>query len=155
MFGRISSHLMSGCAVSAAAALGLSFAGQAAAQTYNDRPAYDQPGYEADAPSVGEVVVTPDYRSARTWNGIPTERIYASRVVHFGDLDLSTRWGVHELHARVVRAATEACNQLDNQYPMGLLPIDSNDGDCKARAIRHAMADAPIGEAVDADYNGY
>ena len=55
----------------------------------------------------------------------------------------------------MVRAATDACNQLDNQYPMGLLPIDSNDGDCKARAIRHAMADAPIGEAVDTDYRGY
>jgi UrcA family protein len=155
MFGRNSGRLLSGCAVSAAAALGLSFAGQAVAQSYSDQPAYDRPGYEADAPSVSEVVVTPSYRNDRSENGIPTERVYASRVVRFGDLDLSTRWGVHELHARVVRAATDACNQLDSQYPMGLVPIDSNDTDCKARAIRHAMADAPIGDAVDTDYHGY
>ena len=35
------------------------------------------------------------------------------------------------------------------------VPIDSSDGDCKARAVRHAMADAPIGDAADADYHGY
>jgi len=155
MFGRISSLLLSGCVASATAALGLSFAAPAGAQPYYDRPAYDQPNYNADATGVSEVVVTPDYRNARSENGIPTQRVYASRVVHFGDLDLSTRWGVQELHARVVRAASDACNQLDNEYPMGLLPIDSNDTDCKARAIRHAMADAPIGDAADADYNGY
>jgi UrcA family protein len=154
MFGRISRLLLSGCAASATAALGLSFAAQAGAQTYYDRPAYDQPNYDADAPNVSEVVVTPSYRNERSENGIPTERVYASRVVHFGDLDLSTRWGVHELHARVVRAASDACNQLDNQYPRGLIPLDSNDTDCRARAIRHAMADAPIGDAADADYNG-
>jgi hypothetical protein len=62
---------------------------------------------------------------------------------------------VQELHARVVRAATDACNQLDNQWPQGLSPIDSNDGDCKARAIRNAMAEAPIGQDVDTDYTGY
>jgi len=155
MFGRTSNLLLNGCAAATAAVLGLGFVGHATAQPYYDRPGYDQRDYDADAPSVGEVTVTPDYRSERTWNGIPTERVYASRVVRFDDLDLSTRWGVHELHARVVRAAADACDQLDREYPMGLLPIDSDDGNCKARAVRRAMADAPIGEAVDADYNGY
>ena len=155
MSGRISSLLISGCAASAAAVLGLSFAGQASAQSYYDQPRYDQRDYDTDAPNVGEVIVTPDYRNDRSYNGIPTERVYASRVVHFGDLDLRTRWGVHVLHSRIVRAATDACNQLDNEYPMGLLPIDSNDANCKAHAIRRAMAEAPIGDTVDADYNGY
>jgi UrcA family protein len=157
MFGKISSLLTSGVAATAAAALGLSFAGHAGAQPYYDEPNYDQrdsADYDT-APSVGEIVVTPNYRNQRSENGIPTQRVYASRVVHFDDLDLSTRWGVHELHARVVRAATDACDQLDSLYPQGLYPIDSNDGDCKARAVRHAMADAPIGEAVDTDYRGY
>ena len=157
MFGKFSNLLLSGCAASAAAALGLSFAGHAGAQTY-DQPSYDQRGYDADydsAPSVGELVVRPSHRRNDTFNGIPTERVYASRVVHFDDLDLSTRWGVRQLHSRVVRAATDACNELDTLYPQGLYPIDSNDGDCKARAIRHAMADAPIGDAVDTDYRGY
>ena len=155
MFGKFPNLLLSGCTAVAAATLGLSFAGHAGAQTY-DQPTYDQRAsadYDS-APAVGEVVVRPTYRE-RNENGIPTERVYASRVVHFDDLDLSTGWGVHELHARVVRAATDACNELDRLYPQGLYPIDSNDGDCKARAIRHAMADAPIGDAVDTDYRGY
>jgi UrcA family protein len=151
MFGRISTLLATGCATSV---LALSFAGQVSAQPYYDRPDYDQSDYDTGA-HVGEVIVRPTYRNERSENGIPTERVYASRVVHFDDLDLSTGWGVHELHSRVVRAATDACNELDRLYPQGLYPIDSNDGDCRARAIRHAMADAPIGEAADADYRGY
>ena len=150
MLGRIPTILATGCAASV---LGLSFAGHVGAQPY-DRPDYDQRGYDNDS-RVGEVIVRPTYRNEPSWNGIPTERVYASRVVHFGDLDLSTRWGVHVLHARVVRAATDACNELDRLYPQGLNPIDSNDGDCRARAIRPAMADAPIGAAVDTDYRGY
>ena len=157
MFGKVSNLLLSGSATAAAAALGLSFAGHAGAQTY-DQPNYDQRGdaadYDTGPANVGEIVVRPTYRE-RNENGIPTERVYASRVVHFDDLDLSTGWGVHELHARVVRAATDACSELDRLYPQGLYPIDSNDGDCKARAIRHAMADAPIGDQVDTDYRGY
>jgi UrcA family protein len=151
MFGRISNLLLSGCAASATAVLGLSFAGHAGAQPYYDQPSYER---DYDGSRVGEVIVTPDYRSNRSENGIPTQRVYASRVVHFDDLDLSTSWGVHRLHSRVVRAATDACDELDRLWPQGLYPIDSSDGDCKARAIRHAMAQAPIGEAADADYNG-
>src|ERR1700735_2130783 len=98
MFGKISNLLLSGCSVAAAATLGLSFAGHASAQTYYDQPTYDQRD-------------SADYDNAPTENGIPPERVYASRIVHFDDLDLSTRWGVHELHSRVVRAATDACNE--------------------------------------------
>ena len=155
MFGRTSRLILNGCAAASAAVLGLGFVSLATAQPYSEQPSYGQRDYDADAPSVGEVVVTPDYRSNRSENGIPTERIYAQRVVHFGDLDLNTDWGARELHARIVRAATDACNQLDSEYPMGLVPLDSSDGDCKARAVRHAMADAPIGDAVDTDYHGY
>jgi UrcA family protein len=146
MFGRISSLLLSGCAASAAAALGLGFASHAAAQPYYDEPGpYAASDYGEDAAyEVGGIVVTPSYRPDRTYNGIPTQRVYASRVVPVDDLDLSTGWGVHELHSRVVRAATDACDQLDQQWTMGLYPIEGNDADCKARAVRHAMADAPI-----------
>jgi UrcA family protein len=161
MFGRISSLLLSGCAAVSAAAIGLSFAPVANAQPYGDQP---QPYAEQPAPyaasdyasdtsaTVGEIIVTPGYRPDRDENGIPTERVYASRVVPIDDLDLSTDWGVSELHSRVAHAANDACEQLDNQWPQGLNPIDSNDGDCKARAIRHAMAEAPI---TDPNYDGY
>jgi len=181
MFGRISSLLLSGCAAAGAAAIGLSFASVASAQTYDDQtpPYADQPAPYADQPAppyadqppadqpapyaagdygsdtaatVGGIVVTPGYRPDRDENGIPTERVYASRVVPIDDLDLSTDWGVSELHNRVAHAASDACEQLDNQWPQGLNPIDSNDGDCKARAIRHAMAEAPI---TDPNYDGY
>jgi UrcA family protein len=151
MFGRISTLLMAGCAATAAAAIGISCAPQANAQPYDDAPgAYSAPDYGQDTSAeVGGITVTPQYRPDQTFNGIPTERVYASRVAPIDDLDLSTRWGVHELHSRVVRAASDACNQLDQLWPQGLYPIDSSDGDCKARAIRHAMRDAPI------TYDGY
>jgi UrcA family protein len=155
MFPRVSSLLLSGCVATAAAALGLGSVQQASAQPYYDQPPPYASGYASDdAAEVGGIVVSPDYRPDRTFNGIPTQRVYASRVVPIDDLDLSTGWGVRELHYRVVRAATDACDQLDRQWPLGLYPIDSNDGDCKARAIRHAMAQAPI-TYRDYDYNGY
>jgi UrcA family protein len=150
MSGRMTSLLLSGCAAALAAVVGLSVAPHASAQPYDEPGAYAAPDYGQDASAeVGGVVVTPSYRPDQDFNGIPTGRVYASRVVPIDDLDLSTRWGVHELHSRVVRAASDACNQLDQQWPQGLYPIDSNDGSCKARAIRHAMADAPI------TYDGY
>lgn len=151
MFGRISTLLMAGCAATAAAAIGLGCAPQVSAQPYDDEPgAYAAQDYGRDtAAELGGVTVRPSYRPDQTFDGIPTQRVYASRVVPIDDLDLSTRWGVHELHSRVVRAASDACNQLDAQWPQGLYPIDSSDGNCKARAIRHAMRDAPI------SYDGY
>jgi UrcA family protein len=106
-----------------------------------------------DAATVGTIVVTPNYRSDPDENGIPTERVYASRVVDFSDLDLTTPWGVHELHNRVASAASDACSQLDNQYPMGLAPIDSNDGNCKARAVARAMDQAPVNYPLNSDYD--
>ena len=150
MFGRFSTLLLAGCAATAAAAIGLGCAPQANAQPYDDQGAYSAPDYGRDTSAeVGGVTVTPEYRPDRTYDGIPTQRVYASRVVPIDDLDLSTRWGVRELHSRVVHAASDACNQLDQQWPQGLYPIDSSDGNCKARAIRHAMRDAPI------IYDGY
>ena len=204
MIGRISSLLLSGCAVASLAAMGLSFAPAASAQSYNDQssgnqsapysdqagqpapnadqptadsdqssqptPDVDQSGQPApyadqpppsaasdyasdDAAEVGGIVVTPSYRPDSDENGIPTERVYASRVVDFSDLDLTTPWGVHELHNRVYNAASSACDQLDNEYPLGLAPIDSNDGDCKARAVAHAMDDAPVSYPLNSDYD--
>ena len=159
MLGRISSLLIAGCAATAAALVGLSCAPQANAQPYSDDSgAYAAPDYGQDtSATVGGFTVTPNYREGEAENGIPTQRVYASQVVPIDDLDLSTRWGVHELRARVAHAASNVCRRLDEQWPQGLYPVDSNDGDCKARAIRHAMADAPITYDGDDSYydNGY
>ena len=148
MFGRISSLLMAGCAAAAVVGLG---APLASAQPYaDDSGAYAAPDYGQDTSAVvGGITVTPGYHRGETYDGIPTERVYAAEVVPIYDLDLSTRWGVHELHTRVAHAASNVCRRLDEEWPQGLYPIDSSDGDCRARAIRHAMDDAPI------TYDGY
>jgi UrcA family protein len=156
----------------AAAALGPAFAGGGHAQPYdggpygdapppydqpdqgppdNGPPGYPPPAYNDDTPYAGGVTVTAPPRHERTASGAEIDRVTASRVVDVSDLDLSTDWGVHELHARVERAAADACEELDNTP--GLYPVDSSDADCQHRAVHRAMASVPIG--ADADYNGY
>jgi UrcA family protein len=156
----------------AAAALGLAFAGAGHAQPYDGgpygdapppydqpnygppdggQPGYPQPGYDDNAPYAGGVTVTAPPRHETTASGAEIDTVTATRVVDISDLDLSTGWGVHALHARVERAAADACNQLDNEP--GYVPINGADADCQHRAVRDALARTPVG--VDADYNGY
>ena len=73
-----------------------------------------------------------------------------SRVVHYGDLDLSSAYGVRRLHDRIERAAVDACQDMDNTP--GLYVMDS-DVDCIGGAVDRAMAEAPIPE--NAAYQGY
>jgi UrcA family protein len=96
------------------------------------------------------VVIAPR-RQERSAIGAPIDVVSASRVVDTSDLDLSTGWGVDALHARVERAAADACEQLDNEP--GYVPVDGDDADCQHRAVRDALAQTPIG--VDADYTRY
>lgn len=118
-----------GCA-GLAATLGLDLTA-ANAQPYGDDYAYQAGGIT--------VYARPHY--GRTWNGAPIVVARATRVVNASDLDLSTRWGEHVLRARVERAAWDACNELDNQYTMGLYPLpEENDTDCQARAVADAMS---------------
>ena len=111
------------------------------------------PAYDDSAPTVGEVIiVAPRHHRAERdpATGAPIERVYASRRVRYDDLDLTTDWGVHTLHARVVRAAETACNFLDRRYDT----LDQDDRSCVDDAVRDAMSQAPIGESVDAAYEG-
>jgi len=115
---------------------------------------YTPPPYAAPESTVGEVIIIAPYhhhrREVDPATGAPIERISASRRVRFDDLDLNTDWGVRQLHYRVVRAAHDACDSLDRHYDV----LDSDDGDCVADAVRNAMNEAPIGEGVDAAYEG-
>jgi UrcA family protein len=88
-------------------------------------------------------VYAPRHQERDPYTGAPIEVTTASRAVYYGDLDLSAAWGVHTLHARVVRAAVQVCDELDNTP--GLLPEDSDD--CIQPAVRHAMDQAPIRHA--------
>jgi UrcA family protein len=115
---------------------------------YAPRPVYTDPGT-----TVGEVVVVAPYRHRSERDpatGAPIERVSASRVVHYSDLDLTTDWGVHQLHFRILRAAQDACDSLDRHYQV----MEPGDRECVSNAVRDAMHQAPIGYASDADYEG-
>jgi UrcA family protein len=142
--------ILTGSMAAAAAALGLAAATASHAQPYYDDGYY---GYDAPPP-VGEIVVRPQRYPERTYNGIPVERVYASRVVDASDLDLNTPWGARVLYDRVEDAAADACHELDMQWTRGLYPLES-DVDCRARAVRRAMHAAPIGVAANSYYRGY
>ena len=124
-------------------------------------PAYDPPAdpyyaraYADQGPTVGEVVVIAPYRHRSERDpatGAPIERVSASRVVRYSDLDLTTDWGVHELHYRIVRAAEDACDSIDRHYDV----MEPGDRACVADAVRDAMRQAPIGYGSDAAYEGY
>jgi UrcA family protein len=143
---KLSRGVICGSIACITAAMGFGFTAPAQAQPYYDEPTYADQGAE-----VGGLIVTAPYHRERTYNGMPVERVTASRVVDISDLDLSTGWGVHELRARVQRAAVEACDEVDRAWVIGRYPLDS-DSDCYHDAVRRAMRDAPI--SVDADYVG-
>lgn len=120
-------------AACAAALLGLAATTPAVAQPY-DPDAY------GDASMVGGVTVTAPHRE-RAWNGAEVDVLTASRTVDASDLDLSRRYGRRTLHARIVQAAVDACDELDNQWVSGWTPLD-NDTDCIHAAVRRGMSDA-------------
>ena len=135
MTGRMIKKILGTTAIGAIGALALGAAAQA------------QPGYYApdDTYTAGNLVVHAPRYQGRTWSGAPIVSVRTSRRVDFSDLDLSTGWGVHELHNRVERAAADACNELTNNYTMGLYSIDDpTNTDCINYAVEDAMAQAPI-----------
>jgi UrcA family protein len=133
------------CAAAAAAAAGLTLAAPGA-------PAQAQAYDQYDPGPGGDVTVYALPRAERDpATGAPYERVEASRVVSYADLDLNARWGVRELRARVVRAARDACDELDDSAITINAP---DDPPCVATAVRRAMYQAPIPDYFqdDADY---
>ncbi len=98
--------------------------------------------YDSDddyAPAtVGELTVTAPEVVGRSEMGVPIERVRASRLVDFQDLDLGTRWGRDRLRTRIRWAARSACDELDARYP---ITVDGG-GDCYRDAVRSAMDQA-------------
>lgn len=112
-------------AAAAAAALGLG-ASVAHAQSLG--------GY---GPTAGTITVSPPVRY-RNWNGAPVQRVYASRVVEVGDLDLDSEWGRHALYDRVERAAADACDEVNSSWTQGYYDLGL-DEPCVSLTIRRAM----------------
>ena len=133
-------------ALCAAAAAGLALvvpAGPVQAQAYGP---YDNAGS-------GDITVTAAPRVERDpTTGAEYQREFATRVVSYGDLDLSAPWGARELRARVVAAARSACNEL-NSDPMAI--DDPADQPCVRTAIHRAMYQDAVRDAFydAADYN--
>jgi UrcA family protein len=104
-----------------------------------------QSAYGPDSYQTGpdnEITVYGARRQERdSTTGAPIETVRASRVVYYGDLDLSTRAGAHVLRARVARAANAACDELDVAYPIAT----SDSPPCFETAYREAMEQTPVG----------
>ncbi|HEV2366102.1 MAG TPA: UrcA family protein [Caulobacteraceae bacterium] len=100
-----------------------------------------QPDYY-DSYRFGELTVTAPRTPRRFANGGAAERVYASRVVNYRDLDLATPWGRDTLRQRVRWAARSACDELRVRVPNYLAESPG----CYADAIRIGMhrADAAI-----------
>jgi UrcA family protein len=147
---KISRGILFGSVTAMVAAFGLAAAGQDydsgsygkasyGGDMYGAPSAATDYGYDTSA-TVGGITVYAPRRVEHTASGAEIVVASASRVVDTSDLDLSTRDGMHELHSRVVSAAADACNELDNRASMGLYPLDGNDADCEHRAVDNAMS---------------
>ena len=132
----------------AVAALGLAASAPARAQD----PAYDGSAYQrdygqADGPGCDraryddrdgdEVLIRARPLGRSTTTGAPIRRVTTSRVVDYRDLDIDSPWGARELHWRIVRAAHDACDELDDRYPIGSPDVDG----CVSEAVRDAERD--------------
>lgn len=108
-------------------------AAAALALTLNVAPVHAQ-SYDDDAYTTSGVTVYAPRTVGRSEIGAPIEEVHASRVVHFDDLNLDTRYGAHVLRARIEHAADEACDQLDQDYP-----VDAGDNPpCRQTAVDRA-----------------
>jgi UrcA family protein len=133
----------------AAGAFGLMLSAlPAAAQDYNG----DDSTY-ANGPSETVEVIAPNFQYERTPLGAPPGKLKLSQLVHYGDLDLTTRNGARELRMRVRDTAQEVCTRLAEEYPVKQLPGTN----CYKSALETAMsrADTAISNARHYTYAGY
>ena len=129
---------LTACAV---AALGLGLTTPVIAQ-----PGYGDYSHDPDTMS-GVTVTAPRHATRDAATGAPIEWASTSRVVRYGDLDLSRGWGVRALRVRIARAARSACDELDATNP-----IDAPDNPpCVRNAIRNALADSPLADYAEAE----
>lgn len=72
--------------------------------------------------------------------GAPIQTITTQSVVYTDDLDLRTKTGRDVLDARIMAAAKEACDWLNEVYPATPLSVPATVSDCRADAIKTAQA---------------
>jgi UrcA family protein len=128
-------------ALCAAAAAGLALAAPGLPAQAQDYGGYDNGSQYVDEDSGVTVTAEPRLREYRDpYTGAPYERVTASRVVSYADLNLNSRWGVRELKARVQRAAEDACYELENSNTISA----PDDPPCVPTAVRRALYRVPM-----------
>lgn len=92
-------------------------------------------------------VLAPRVRESRerSASGFPIQTLTAQSVVYIDDLDLRTETGRSELSNRVNLAAKEACDWIDQVYPLA----QPSDADCQRDAVKRAQdqVDSAIAKA--------
>lgn len=134
----------------AATAFGLALTAlPAAAQDYDN----GNDNSYSNGPSEQIEVIAPRFHYERTPLGAPPGKLSLSETVHYGDLDLTTRQGAHELRMRIRDTAQEICTRLAEDYPVKQAPGTS----CYKSALDSAMAraDSAIGNARNYTNAGY
>jgi UrcA family protein len=75
---------------------------------------------------------------SRSVTGMQEDTVSLSRVVKYGDLDLATAAGAHELSNRIHSTATSVCAELGWRYPIvGAVEVKE-----RAACVRNATAGA-------------
>jgi UrcA family protein len=92
-----------------------------------------------------EVTVEAVRGSARSPIGAELKEVSAKRTVSYRDISLTTQSGVTVLENRIREAATSACTELEQKFPVPA-PGESS-SKCIGDAVQRAMADA--GKAID------
>ena len=107
--------------------------------TYNGSS--DDYAYRTPQEMDGVTVYAPRHMDRDPATGAPYERVSASRIVDYSDLDPSTPYGHHILRVRVQHAAEDACGQIDRAYP------DTTDDQppCVRSAVHRAMYEVDQG----------
>lgn len=100
---------------------------------------YGGSSYDDNYTTADGVTVTAPRHLGRSAIGAPIDLVSASRTVRYDDLDLDTGYGAHVLKARIERAARDACDQLDRDYPYA---ADGDGHDCYGDAVRDGLHDA-------------
>lgn len=114
--------------------------GLAAIPAHAQDDGYYDNGYGAASSYEDEgVTVTAPRHVGRSAIGADIDLVSASRTVRYDDLDVDTGYGAHLLKARIERAARDACDQLDRDYPDA---ADGDGHDCYSDAVRDGLHDA-------------
>jgi UrcA family protein len=121
-----------------AAALALAGASLALIAASASAEPYSPYGGETTASVEGVTVYAPQRYATQPTTGRRVRMEQVSMTVPLDDLDLSTSYGARVGKARIVQAAKDVCQQVDDSYPGSSEPP----GGCYARAVHDAMRQA-------------